>query len=44
MGEGWVSLDRPLPFPVRRRWQGLVHSYQPSVQQSGVEALTIQFA
>ncbi|KAL4425512.1 hypothetical protein ABPG75_009528 [Micractinium tetrahymenae] len=43
LSSGWVELDRPLPFPIEA-WQGSVHSYAPTVQDSGIERLTIEFA
>jgi hypothetical protein len=44
IGNDWVALDRPLPFPVRSSWVADVHRFDPTIQDSGVEQLTIQFA
>lgn len=43
VGSGWIELDRELPFPVQSGWQAVVHSYYPSVQEGGMESLTIAF-
>lgn len=44
-GEGYIELDRALIFPVKvdAGWQGLVHLDMPSIQDSGIEKLTIRF-
>ncbi|KAL4448017.1 hypothetical protein ABPG75_005236 [Micractinium tetrahymenae] len=38
-----ITLDRPLPFPIRAGWMASVHSLVAPLQRSGVERLTIQF-
>jgi hypothetical protein len=43
VGASWIELDRELPFPVQAGWEAVVHSYYPSVQEGGVESLTIAF-
>ncbi|EFN56876.1 hypothetical protein CHLNCDRAFT_144516 [Chlorella variabilis] len=43
IGEGWVELDRPMSFAVREWWKGVVHVEQPSLQDAGMEKLTIRF-
>lgn len=43
IGDDWVALDRELPFPVKRRWTGVLHECRPTVQDSGIEHLTIRF-
>lgn len=43
VGKDWVALDRELPFPVRAQWTGVLHAFEPTVQRSGVEQLTIRF-
>ncbi|KAL4856222.1 putative cinnamyl alcohol dehydrogenase 2 [Chlorella vulgaris] len=39
----WIEIDRELPFPVQQGWQAVVHSYNPTVQDGGMEKLTIAF-
>ncbi|PSC75203.1 band 7 [Micractinium conductrix] len=39
----YIVLDRDLPFPIMDGWDGVVTQYNPSVQGSGMERLTIAF-
>ena len=41
--EGWVELDREVPFGIAAGWAGSVHRYAPALQDGGVEMLTIEF-
>ncbi|PRW56123.1 band 7 [Chlorella sorokiniana] len=43
---GQLILDRGLPFPVKtlQGWQGRVHLDWPTMEDAGVEAMTIRFA
>lgn len=38
-----ITLDRPLPFPIKPAWRGAVHRLVAPLQFSGVEHLTIEF-
>ncbi|KAL4431405.1 hypothetical protein ABPG75_006661 [Micractinium tetrahymenae] len=40
VGKGWIQLDRELPFNLTA---GSVHDYAPSLQDSGIDRLTIKF-
>lgn len=40
---GHITLDRPLPFPIRAGWRASVHSLVAPLQHSGVERLTVEF-
>jgi hypothetical protein len=44
IGDDWVALDREMPFPVKSQWRGVLHRWQPSVTDGGVEHLTIAFS
>jgi hypothetical protein len=44
IGPGYIELDRELPFPINPDWTATVHKYAPSIQDAGVENLTIAFA
>lgn len=39
----WIDLDRDMPFPVKAGWRAAVHRESPSMQNCGVEKLTIEF-
>ena len=39
-----LIIDRPLPFDVRTEWQPELHAVHASLQESGIENLTIEFA
>ncbi|GAX84192.1 hypothetical protein CEUSTIGMA_g11615.t1 [Chlamydomonas eustigma] len=41
--EGYIVLERPLPFNVSTLWNPEVHAFQPGIQQSGIEKLTVLF-
>ncbi|PSC77016.1 band 7 isoform A [Micractinium conductrix] len=43
IGDGWIELERPLPWDLRRKWQPVLHAFAPSVQHSGLEGFTIEF-
>lgn len=45
MRPGYLILDRGMPFPIKteRGWFGAVHLDWPSIEDSGVEDLTIRF-
>ncbi|EFN56045.1 hypothetical protein CHLNCDRAFT_145493 [Chlorella variabilis] len=43
VGSNWIELDRELPFPVKAGWDTVVHSYYPTVQNGGMEKMTIAF-
>ena len=43
VGRGWVELDRPCPYLVDTDWQPQLYSYQSTLQNSGIESLTVQF-
>ncbi|PSC69036.1 band 7 [Micractinium conductrix] len=43
VGQGWIQLERGMPFPVRAGWRGEVHLDAPSLQEGGIEGLTIRF-
>lgn len=38
-----VELERPLPYDVRTEWSPKIHGFAPSVQEVGVEHLSIHF-
>lgn len=38
-----LVLDRPLRFDVRPEWQAEIWSWQPTVQEVGIESLTFEF-
>lgn len=38
--KGWVELDRAVPFAAGG---GSIHRFAPTVQDSGVERLTVEF-
>ncbi|KAI8465107.1 MAG: pectin lyase fold/virulence factor [Monoraphidium minutum] len=38
-----VTLERPLPFPVKRRWRPTLHRVKIRMEQCGVQDLTIEF-
>lgn len=42
---GYVIMDRPLVFPVKTEqgWVGAIHLDWPSIEDSGVEGLTVRF-
>ncbi|KAL4457378.1 hypothetical protein ABPG75_012243 [Micractinium tetrahymenae] len=42
-GPGWFEIERGLPFPVKPGWRATVHLDAPSLQNSGIESLTIRF-
>ncbi|PSC74526.1 band 7 [Micractinium conductrix] len=42
VGDGWIELDRPLPFGLVQG-SASVHAYAPSVQHGGVDRLIIEF-
>lgn len=44
VGEGWVELDRELPFDLTPALEAELHAYAPSLQKAGVERLTLAFA
>ena len=39
----WVELDREVPFGIAAGWRGSLHRYAPTLQDAGVEKLTIEF-
>jgi hypothetical protein len=39
-----INLDRPLRIDLRKQWQPEVWTYQPGVEEVGVENLTFEFA
>eukprot|EP00887_Chlorella_sp_A99_P006605 scaffold3.g6605.t1 len=41
-GKDWVEVDRPIPYIVKTAWQPELRTYRPSLQNSGVESLTMQ--
>ena len=43
MGDGWVELERPLPYNVRPEWRAQLHRYNATVQDSGIQDLSIKF-
>ena len=40
---GFVVLERPLPWDVDTQWSPELHAFQPDIQQSGIEFLTVRF-
>lgn len=44
LGDGWLDLDRPVPLAVggSSGWTGSLHRYAATVQEGGVEKLTVQ--
>lgn len=38
-----LSFDRPLRYDVRPEWKPMLRSFEPSVAESGIESLTIEF-
>ncbi|EFN59697.1 hypothetical protein CHLNCDRAFT_133242 [Chlorella variabilis] len=43
IGSGYIDLDRELPFPIQEGWEGLFLRYLPTVEDGGMEQLTIAF-
>jgi hypothetical protein len=43
IGRGTVTLDRPLCFSIDPRWQTAIHQEAPTLQEGGIERLTIRF-
>ncbi|KAL4458885.1 hypothetical protein ABPG75_013750 [Micractinium tetrahymenae] len=43
VGQGYIELERPVPWDLRTEWQPVVHKFASTTQHSGVERLTIQF-
>ncbi|KAI3436416.1 hypothetical protein D9Q98_005833 [Chlorella vulgaris] len=43
VGAGTITLDRPLCFTFGAKWSSSIHLEQPTMQDSGVEKLTIRF-
>lgn len=47
VGPSWIQLDRQVPFAAGPSsgsgWAGSLHRYEPTVEQGGVERLTIEF-
>src|SRR5262249_28732973 len=44
VGEGHVTLERPLPFPVDTAWTPQVRAAAPTTREVGVERLTLEMA
>jgi len=38
-----IELERPLPYDVRAEWNPEIHRFRPSVQEFGIEQLSIHF-
>ncbi len=38
-----LTLERPLPYEVRAEWKPELHLYRPSIQEVGVEHLSVRF-
>ena len=43
VSENQIELERPLPYDVRPEWLPEIHSFIPSVQEIGIEHLSIHF-
>jgi hypothetical protein len=43
VGAGTISLERPLPLELDLRWAPEVRAVAPSVQEVGIEGLTVEF-
>ncbi|KAL4458888.1 hypothetical protein ABPG75_013753 [Micractinium tetrahymenae] len=43
IGNGWIELERPLPWDLREKWSPVLHTFAPSVQNSGLEGFTVEF-
>ncbi|EFN53338.1 hypothetical protein CHLNCDRAFT_137066 [Chlorella variabilis] len=44
VGDGWIELERPLPWDMREQWAPVLHRFAPTVQNSGLEGFTVEFA
>lgn len=40
---GLLKLDRPLRFDLQKSWSPQIRQYQPRIEESGIEDLTIEF-
>ncbi|KAL4433787.1 hypothetical protein ABPG75_000228 [Micractinium tetrahymenae] len=43
VGDGWVELERPLPYDVRLGWEPALYSFATPLQHSGFEGFTVDF-
>ncbi|PSC69079.1 band 7 [Micractinium conductrix] len=45
VGNGYILIDRAMPFPVKTEagWRGSIHIEWPSIEDSGIERLTVRF-
>lgn len=45
VGPDFITIDRGMPFPVKTEvgWVGMVHLERPSVEDSGIERMTVRF-
>lgn len=43
VGEGSITLDRALRFDVRAEWQPVIRQFRPTVEEAGIEGLTLEF-
>lgn len=43
-GASWIELERPLIYDLRLHWEPHIFEYAPTVQHSGLEGFTVQFA
>ena len=42
-GEGCITLNRGLRFDVRAEWQPAIRQFRPTVEEVGIEGLTLEF-
>lgn len=42
-GSNWIEFERAVPYDLRLKWKPVVHTFQPTVQNSGIEGFNIEF-
>lgn len=42
-GSNWIEFERAIPYDLRLKWKPVVHTFQPTVQNSGIEGFNIEF-